>query len=158
NRVMIDLRPFIAQVASIVERHHLGAAGRYRRWLGRGGINPYGTADAANILYTIGQWPSPAEHAAWIAELCAMQDGRSGLFAEETHHPFHTTAHCIAALELFDAKPLHPLVAMHPLRARDALAAFLDGLDWTWNPWGESHRAAGLYAALVLAGEVPPAW
>jgi len=156
---VIDLRPFIDQVIVIVARHNLGSPGAYRRWLGRGdSANPYGSADAANILYSVGRWPGAAERAAWIDHLCAMQDARSGFFNEETHHPYHTTAHCIAALELFDARPLHPLAAMHPLREWAALDHFLDGLDWTWNPWGESHRGAGLYAALVLAGESSLEW
>jgi hypothetical protein len=157
---MIDLRPLIDRITTIVARHSLGAHGAYRRWLRRneGGLNPYGAADAANILYTIGRWPDAAERAASVEQLCEMQDARTGFFEEETHHPFHTTAHCIAALELFDAKPRHPLAAMHPLREKAALETFLDRLDWTWNPWGESHRGAGLYAALVLAGEVSLDW
>jgi len=114
---MIDLRPFIDQVGAIVGRHSLGAPGAYRRWLhGDARVNPYGSADAANIFYTVGHWPGAAERAAWVDELCAMQDACTGLFQEETHHPFHTTAHCIAALELFDAAPRHALSAMHALR------------------------------------------
>ncbi len=156
---MIDLRPFIDRVTAIVARHSLGASGEYRRRLQPDeGVNAYGSAGAANILYTVGRWPGAAERAAWADRLCAMQDTRSGLFEDETHHPFHTTAHCIAALELFDTKPQHPLIAMHPLREQAALETFLDTLDWTWNPWGESHRGAGLYAALVLAGEVSVEW
>src|SRR5262245_8126649 len=156
---MIDLRSFVESVAAIVERHMLGAPGEYRRWLREeDGLNPYGCADAANILYTVGRWPSNGEHAAWIELLGSFQHPKTGLFTEATHDPFHTTAHCVAALELFDAKPRHPLAAMHPLRERAALERFLDELDWTWNPWGESHKGAGLYAALVLAGEVSAEW
>src|SRR5215470_7985349 len=95
---MIDLRPFIDDVIAIVARHKIGAAGAYRRWLRSDGrVNPYGSADAANILYTVGHWPGAVERAAWVDQLCTMQDPRTGLFEEETHHPFHTTAHCIAA-------------------------------------------------------------
>ncbi len=156
---MIDLRSFVDRVTAIVARHNLGAAGEYRRWLRPDeGVNPYGSADAANILYSIGRWPDAAVRAAWVDRLRAMQDAGSGLFEEATHHPFHTTAHCVAALELFDARPAHPLAALHPLRQRAALERFLDTLDWSWNPWGESHRGAGLYAALVLAGEVSMEW
>jgi hypothetical protein len=156
---MIDLRPLIDRIIAIVARHNLGSHGAYRRWLRNDeGLNPYGSADAANILYTVGRSPNAAERTAWVDQLREMQDARTGFFEEVTHHPFHTTAHCTAALELFDAKPTYPLVAMHPLREKAALETFLDQLNWTWNPWGESHRGAGLYAALVLAGEVSTDW
>ena len=38
------------------------------------------------------------------------------------------------------------------------MESFLDALDWPGNPWLESHRGAGLYAALVLVGDVDAAW
>jgi len=160
----IDLREFVAAVAALVDRHRL-APGEYQRWrwphenLERDlGVNPYGCADAANLLYTIGRFPPPREWPAWVAALRDQQDRASGLFTDPTHDPIHTTAHCIAALELFGAKPAHPLTALLPLGARAELEAFLDQLDWSWNPWGASHRGAGLYAALVLAGEVGDEW
>lgn len=162
---MLDLRELIDRAVGIVRRHNLGAPGEYGRWLRQDAndapgveVNPYGVADAANILYTIGEWPAAAERWAWVDVLGGMQDASSGLFHEATHHPFHTTAHCVAALELFDARPRHPLSEMQPLRDDGAVERFLDQLDWTWNPWGESHRGAGLYAALVLAREVDLSW
>ena len=116
-------------------------------------------ADAANILYTIGRFPRGfEERRAWIETMRAMQDSESGLFEEATHHPFHTTAHLVAALELFDAGPRYPLTGMHPYLERGALRAFLDGLDWVTRPWPQSHRGAGLYAALTIAGEADRDW
>ena len=82
-----------------------------------------------------------------------FQDPETGLFREDSHDPIHTTAHCLAALELFDAGPRHPLRALAPLAAPGALEDFLDGLDWRGDPWRESHRGAGVYAARWLAGE-----
>ena len=35
---------------------------------------------------------------------------------------------------------------------------FLGALDWAGRPWTESHKGAGLYAALHLAGECTPEW
>jgi hypothetical protein len=64
----------------------------------------------------------------------------------------------VAALELLDAGPRHPLRGLEPLRKPEAMEAFLEALDWAGNPWLESHRGAGLYAALVLAGEVDAVW
>lgn len=161
-----DLNEFIMSVEGVVASHRLEQPGAYRRWnwdpndRGRDlGLNPYGCADAANILYTIGRFPGDlAQRDTWIETLRSLQDPVSGEFREATHHPIHTTAHCVAALELFDARPVHPIDVLSPLRHPVALSGFLDGLDWAGNPWNESHRGAGLYAALLLAGEVDPAW
>jgi hypothetical protein len=165
---MYDLRNLIHVVERTVASHNLGRAGAYRRWGSPGsrlagapelGINPYGVADSANLLYTINHFPGdPALRQEWIDTLQALQDPESGLFEEPTHHPIHTTAHCIAALELFDARPRYRLRELHDLLRPHELSAFLDSLDWRNNPWMESHRGAGLYAALVLAGEVNLEW
>ena len=59
--------------------------------------NEYGCADAANILYSIGKMERcPERRLAAVKALQAMQDPETGLFQEETHHPLHTTAHCLA--------------------------------------------------------------
>lgn len=163
---MIDLRPFIDSVRKIVSSHALDQPGAYRRWLwqdtqGRRdlGLNPYGCADAANILYTIGDFPcEDAERRGWVETLRNLQAPESGLFHEATHHDIHCTAHCIAAIELFDATPAHPVSALHRLLHPGALEDFLDGLDWRHNPWGQSHQGAGAYAALVIAREAPLEW
>ena len=161
----LDLRPFVDSVAAIVASHRCGGPGEYARWrwqsevAGRDlGINEYGCADAANLLYTIGQWPAAAERDAWVETLRRLQRPDDGLYVEATHDPIHTTAHCIAALELFDARPTHRLSAFETYAEPAALTSFLSGLEWTWNPWGESHKGAGLYAACVLAGEATAAW
>lgn len=157
---MIDARNFIDAVAEIVSRHRLDS-GAYARWLWQNdvgdrdlGVNEYGCADAANILYSIGTFPAPERRQAWVDVLVPRQDPSTGLFREATHDPIHTTAHCLAALELFDARPLHALTALSGLRQPGAMEEFLDALDWRWNPWGESHKGAGVYAALLLAGEM----
>jgi len=155
---MLDCRQLIERAAATVASHNLGQVGEYCRQPG-GPRDPYGCADAANILYTIGQFPrETAERAAWVKVLQGFQDPSDGLFRENTHHPFHTTAHCIAALELFDARPLHPLTGMAHLAEPVALVAFLESLDWRGDPWSQSHQGAGIYAARVLAGEATPAW
>jgi hypothetical protein len=158
----LDARPFLDSAERILERHALGPPGAYARWTLAGasqGANPYGASDAANLLWTLDRFPGGApERAAWITALRGWQDAASGLFREQTHHPIHTTAHCIAALELFDARPAHALAELAPLRDPDAMERFLDALDWSGQPWTESHRGAGLYAALHLAGECDGAW
>lgn len=164
---MWDIRKLVAQAEAVVDSHQMNRPGAYRRWLWQkpGGttareleLNPYGCADAANILYTTGRFPTDeAERRSWIEVLRSLQSPADGLFHESTHTAFHTTAHCIAALELFDARPRHPLKGMAPLRNPAAVSAFLNGLDWK-KPWGESHKGAGLYASLILAGEINAEW
>jgi len=161
-----DLQPLLGTVASLVARHALGPPGAYARWTRSDasgprdlGVNPYGCADAVNLLYTLGRLPrGREERSAWIDTLQGLQDPEDGLFREATHHPIHTTAHCVAALELLDAGPRHPLRGLAHLREPGVMESFLDALDWPGNPWLESHRGAGLYAALVLAGDVDAGW
>ena len=161
-----DLYGFEASCLEILERHALDSPGAYRRFTrpARDGdrdleLNPYGCADAANLLYTLGRLPrSPEVRAEWVSMLRSLQDPSDGLFREATHHPIHTTAHCLAALELFDAAPLYPLEGLAHLRDPEAMLDFLEDLDWAGNPWIASHRGAGLYAALHLAGETDPDW
>ncbi|MFC0406925.1 hypothetical protein [Roseomonas elaeocarpi] len=158
---MLRIDDIVERAAETVARCNLGSPGSYRRWAegGEPGVNPYGCADAANILYTIGRFPGePEERAGWVAALRGLQDPTDGLYRESTHHPVHTTAHCVAALELFDARPERPLSGLHRYLAPDALHSYLGKLEWRSNPWRASHQGAGLYAALVVAGEASPDW
>jgi len=155
----------IEKIAQIVERHKLDE-GVYSRWLWQNekgdrelGKNEYGCADAANILYTIGAFErDPEKRRCWVKTLQEMQQPESGLFTEKTHHTIHTTAHCIAALELFDAQPLYPLTGLMPLLDRDKLYDFLEHLNWAGKPWPQSHQGAGLYAAMVITRTCDIAW
>ena len=157
----IDARPLVKAILNTVKSHELPQKGSYCRWLWQNdkgdrelGINEYGCADAANILYTLNEFYCDKEtRAARINALLSMQDKESGAFNEKTHHTIHTTAHCTAALNLVDEKPLYPLTFLHQLRDREELLKFLDSLDWNC-PWTESHRGAGIYAALVNSCEI----
>jgi hypothetical protein len=161
-----DLTSFLESVRRILDRHRLETPGAYARWTlpgpegpRDGGANPYGCADAANILYTLTALPrDEEERRGFVATLQGFQDPADGLFHEATHHPIHTTAHCLAALELFDAPAAAPLAGLAPLLDPAAMEDFLDGLDWSGNPWIEAHRGAGLYAALWLSGETRRDW
>ena len=162
---MMNIDRIAEKARHTVETHSLGD-GAYARWLWQNkegtrslGINEYGCADAANILYTIGTFPrDEKQRADCIAALRSLQDADSGLFREATHHPIHTTAHCVASLELFDALPAHPLRDLEQFLQKDALYAKLDSLDWEGNPWPQSHQGAGLYAALLNADNAPLEW
>ncbi len=161
------MQPVVAAALATLDAARLGC-GRYARWLGserecRGAegfaLNPYGCADAANILYTLGHFPRDLrDRSEWIQALQEMQDPTSGLFHEETHHAYHVTAHCAAALELFDARPRHPLRELERLDGPGELERFLDGLAWVEAPWEASHQGAGVYAARVIAGEASAEW
>jgi hypothetical protein len=162
---MENIQDIVAKIRRVIENHKI-ADGQYARWLWQDakgiremGVNPYGCADAANILYSIGDFPSdPAERAEWVKTLRAMQDPKTGLFNERTHHPIHTTAHCVAALELFDAAPLHPMSSLVYTEEPGKLEEFLDSLGWYSDPWPQSHRGAGIYVSMNLSGAATPEW
>lgn len=160
----IDITPIIRNIEQRVAAHQI-AAGSYARYLWQDaqnsrevGENPYGCADAANILYTIGAFPRDAEERGqFVGHMRAMQ-GEDGLFHEHTHHPIHTTAHCLAALELFDAAPQRPCTALAGYLDHERLTALVEGLDWAGRPWSESHQGAGIYVAMNLSGMADAAW
>lgn len=159
-----DINPLIQNILHMIETHKV-REGAYARWImdngtdRKMGVNEYGCADAANILYTLGYFPKNVEERqAWVNELQQMQEPETGLFKEATHHPIHTTAHCTAALELFDALPRYPLTAFEPYKTKEGLYELLESLDWSESPWNMSHRGAGIYAALTNAEEATPEW
>lgn len=156
----------IDNIYNTVESHRLENEGEYARWLWQNeendrkmGLNEYGCADAANILYSIGKFPdTSAKREAWVKTLQGFQNPESGLFQEPTHHFIHTTAHCIAALELFDAKPAYPLTDLMKYANRDGLYDLLENLQWKTIPWPQSHQGAGIYAAMMLSESVDETW
>lgn len=115
--MILDLDHLIDKVRRTVQSHALDQPGAYARWLWQDknnsrdlGPNEYGCADAANIQYILGELPrDAAQRQARIDVLRSFQNPEDGLFHEKTHHAFHSTAHCTAALELFEAMPTYPL-------------------------------------------------
>ena len=87
NMNVVDMSGFVRSILKVVESHYLGN-GAYCRWLWqdemgrrRLGVNEYGCADAANILYTIDEFVcSEEERAARISALRSMQDPETGMF------------------------------------------------------------------------------
>lgn len=163
---MRNLQPVLDRVLDVLKTHELEHPGEYTRWLWQNeandrklGLNEYGCADAANIIYMLGCFPADSQNReCWIQTLQSFQHSDTGLFIEATHHPYHTTAHCIAALELFEAKAAYPLKAMEPYLEKDKLYDLLEHLEWDENPWTASHQGAGIYAALVLQEEAGVLW
>lgn len=160
---VINIEPIIEKIRKTVSTHRLGE-GKYARWLWQNergsrnlGVNEYGCADAANILYTIGDFPGDADkREKWIKTLQNMQNSETGMFVEATHQTLHTTAHCIAALELFDAQPKYEITKQY--RSVESLYELLDNLDWEKHPWTESHNGAGIFAIMNITGNVSEEW
>ena len=165
NKINLNLDSLVKKIEKTVASHKVGK-GDYARYLWQNakndremGSNPYGVADAANILYTIGAFPQDDdEREGFIKALRGFQDPESGLFHESTHHTYHTTAHCIAALELFDKLPLYPLNELKKFDDVDELYKFLDSLEWIDNPWNASHKGAGIFAAKIIAEKPSLEW
>ena len=146
----INIDNIIEKVHNVVKSHYIGN-GAYARYLWQNktnsrkmGINEYGCADAMNILYTINQFPNGQAREEALAALLSLQDAKTGLFIEETHHHIHTTAHCVAAIELFDTVPTHHVNALDRYFTKEGLKELIDGLHWLDNPWPQSHQGAGI--------------
>ncbi len=163
---MYDLRPFIAEVEKIVERHYLGEPGKYARWVTQDrersrdlGSTPYGCANAVNILYTIGALPSDMEaRAAFMKVLQDFQNPENGLFVNPGNYETHTTAFVSGALNLLDAEPLYPAKGFEQYKTKEGLFAFMDSIDWAKNPWLGAHLGAGIYASMLLTSTVSDEW
>ena len=158
-----NIEPIIEKIRNTVNSHCIDK-GQYSRWIWQNeegnrdlGINEYGCADAANILYTIGDFPcESSEREKWITTMQNMQNPKTGMFNEATHQTLHTTAHCIAALELFDAKPKYEITKKY--KSVEALYNLLDNLDWKNHPWTESHNGAGIYVIMNLTDNADEKW
>ena len=161
---MINLDSMIEKIHNVVKSHYLGN-GAYARYLWQDanktrkmGINEYGCADAMNILYSINQFPTGKEREDCLDALLSLQSEETGLFEEHTHHFIHTTAHCIASIELFDAKPRYPQKTMLPLFTKEGIKKLLDSIRWVEAPWRDSHEGAGTYVIGVLTDSVTLDW
>ncbi|MBQ4516170.1 MAG: hypothetical protein II978_05220 [Clostridia bacterium] len=160
----INLNPIIEKVVKVVESHKLGT-GKYSRWIWQNeegnrdlGVTAFGCADATNILYTINRFPKdPAERAEWIAALQSIQDEKTGMFYEDTHIPTHVTAHCTAALELFDALPLYPFYDIEKYKDPKAMCELLESLDWV-DKRGPGHIMPANYSSFRNTRAVSPEW
>lgn len=161
----VNINNLIRIIKKSVDDHKL-SSGCYARYLWNNkkgtrimGRNEYGCADAANILYSIGAFPSdPEERAAFVRHLQEMQDPESGQYFENTHHTIHTTAHCTAALELFDAKPLYPCKGFEKYTTKEGLYELLESNGVWDNPWSGSHQGAGILPSLTNTDMVGLEW
>jgi len=155
----INIDDLVQDALAIIERTKLARPGEYRRsalpsqTTADELANEYGVADAANLLYTLGHFPQDEPtRAGFIQTLRSMQNASTGLWSEATHHTYHCTAHCIAALELFDVMPAHPPAELARFKSPQGITGLLEQLDWTTNPWNQSHQGAGVFSALLITG------
>ena len=161
----LDITPVLQSALAVVDSHRI-SDGNYSRWIklpGMGernyGTNAYGCADAANILYTLGKFPTDLDlRASFVKHLQAMQNPETGYFTEGSHHIIHTTAHCTAALELFDARPLHPFADMLKYLDIEEFIKYMTK-DYNFLKSGKAaHAGAGIYASLSINGDADASW
>ena len=77
-----SIENIINKIIGVVESHKLDGEEKYARWIWQSadndrelGINEYGCADAANILYTVGLFERDADkRACWISTIQNLQD------------------------------------------------------------------------------------
>ncbi|MGC5772439.1 hypothetical protein [Paenibacillus pabuli] len=160
DHLKVNITPFIHRVIETIEAHSVKEQWGYTRDLVSNQTpDLYGTADAAIILYTLGELPKEKSACKqWVESLQSFQSSNDGLFHGIGHHPIHGTAFAISALQLFDAKPKYLLTALESLKDRNKLEAFLCGLDWQNQPWGDSQQGSGIFASMVLSGMVDEEW
>ena len=91
----MNIDPIVVKVLETVKSHEL-STGAYARWTipepGRNmGVNEYGCADAANLLYTVGApVRDPAARAKWVAPMQNMQSGYGTVLrADASSVPHH---------------------------------------------------------------------
>ena len=164
--MVINIDSVISKIRKTIATHELENPGEYTRWLWQNpagnrvlGLNEYGVADAANMLYCIGDFQMNDEmRAGFKKTLKAFQNPQTGMYVEATHNTIHTTAHCSAALELFDDKPLTIPHDIAQYQDVDKLREFLKNLNWAKSPWNESHKGAGVYASFFNCRMTTAAW
>ena len=149
---MIDLEPILEKVKKSLEAHRTNTG--YSRFPG-GADNEYGIADAINILFTIDALPRRDEISLLSERLLEFQSHDTGLFDEGSHHPFHCTAHCAAALALVFEKPRYRISALDGYRSSSSAEEMLTSLKWDTTD-RSGHIGAGIYSALYLTDSLTP--
>lgn len=152
----LNIDPILSRFYDTVQSHRV-KLGVYSR-ISNGLPDAYGCADAANILYTLNRFPADGEErAAHRSAIQSFQDPERGIFLDPTHSDIHTTAHCTAALELFDARPLYPFYELANYKTPKNLESIFESVDWL-HCGRAAHNGAGIYAAFVITGAVGPDW
>ena len=158
---VFDLRDFVRWIVNEFEPSVRlpGGAGQYARSPGQMTTELYGVSDMACILYTLESLhPSEKERAEWAAAFQAFQNRDTGWLIEKspTHTPLHNTAFALAAMQLLNLVPQHPL-KMGPEYSDPK--AFLNTLNWRTAVYADSHKGAGIAAIFTLVPTLgTPKW
>jgi|GEM_PF-2484151 len=156
-----DLREFVSWIENELEPavRVKGPAGSYARELGGKTSELYGTADMACILYSIGKLhPTEEERTQWAESFNVFQDPKTGFLLEKdpSHPPLHNTAFALAAMQLLELRPKHPLVLAPEYHE---IKTYLKSLDWKTKVYPESHKGAGIGSIFTLVPELhSPPW
>ncbi len=136
-----------------------GGAGNYARSPGQTTTELYGVADMACILYTLGALhPTEKERAEWLAAFQVFQKPDTGWLVEKspTDDPLHNTAFALAAMQLLDLTPQHPVKMGAEFSDP---RAFLNTLNWRTAVYSDSHKGAGVGAIFALVPSLgTPEW
>ena len=99
----MNIDKIVQKIERTVQTHKL-EEGVYCRWLWQNdsqtrelGVNEYGCADAANILYIIGSFErDPEKRDCWVKTMQKMQDPETGLFHDEypSYLPYDCSCFC----------------------------------------------------------------
>lgn len=141
-----DLRDFIRWITAEFEPSVRlpGGAGQYARAPGEAVTELYGVSDMACILHTLGILrPTERERVEWSAAFQQFQVSDTGWLVEKsrTHDPLHNTAFALAAMQLMDLTPAHPVTMTGEFAD---VRAFLASLNWTTRVYADSHKGAGI--------------
>lgn len=147
----IDLRPFVAWITDgLVPSTRCGPIGHHARRVGGTVADVYGVADVACILWSIGDDVGRRDR--WLDAFTALQDPTTGAFVERepSHLVIHATAFSVAAMELLDLEPAHPLRVLERWHDVGSIEPWLAGLDWERYAYLFSHEGAGVASLAAI--------
>ncbi|NVM27503.1 MAG: hypothetical protein HWN65_01565 [Candidatus Helarchaeota archaeon] len=156
-----NLNNFLSFIHEFIEQFKAGPKiGDYSYKRGKEIPDLYGSSDILMTLYAINELKlTENQRLEWIKRLQTFQDPKTGWFkeAETLHFKEHSTAYCIAALNLIGGKPAFPLKFMKKMNTKRKLWRWLRWQLWSLI-WSTSHRGPGVAAALAMTGEAPAGW
>ncbi len=152
---------FLSFIHEFIAQFKAGTAiGDYSYKKGKTSPDLYGSSDILMTLYIIGDLHlDEDEKLSWIETLQSFQDPKTGWFKEKEtwHFKEHSTAYCIAAMDLLGGKPKYPLKFIEKMNTKEKINKWLKRMFWSLV-WPTSHRGSGVAAALAMTDEAPEGW
>ena len=116
----------------------------------------YGSTDMLISRYIINDLDlTEAEKNSWGEVINRFHDPATGWYKKSytMHHREHTTAYAVAALQLIDRVPAHPMNWKEPiLTSEAAMEKWIAGVNWSII-WPGSHVVTGVPAVLAMLGQ-----